>query len=149
MKGRQMELEKKTTILENTYAAVLAEAVTIFTKFGILDKVTAIKAQNAAKSAKMQVNSFGIRSPEDVFQNLARVFNCANWQIEYCEQGFTAKATACKLCGLTKRMGGDSPCDIYCLNPMKSMVKVIAPEKQFVVESTLWEHDCCEVKVIE
>jgi hypothetical protein len=142
-----MELEKRVKILENTYAAVLAEAVTIFTKFGILDKVTAIKAQRNDAVSKMQVANFDIHSEQEVFTKLAEVFNCAIWEINPHEEGFTATATGCKLCALTKKLGGNSPCDIYCLNPMKAMINTINPEAQFIVNSTLWDNAKCEVTI--
>ncbi len=142
-----MELEKRVKILENTYAAVLAEAVTIFTKFGILDKVTEIKSQRNDAVNKMQVANFNIHSEQEVFTRLAEVFNCANWEIQPNKKGFSATASGCKLCAITKKLGGNSPCDIYCLNPMKAMIKTLNPEAQFILNSTLWDNNKCEVVI--
>jgi len=147
MKGLKMDLQKRNLVLQNTYAAVLAEVVTIFTKFGILEEVTKAKEVNSSAAAKFQLNSFGIENEEDIFLKLTEIFNCANWNIETEENGFLTEATSCKLCGLTKKMGGNSPCDIYCLNPMKAMIKGLNPDAKFDVKSTLWDSNKCKVNI--
>lgn len=139
--------KKQIQILQNTYAAVLADAVTNYSKLGILEQVTEIKNQSKEITGKMQLSIFGIQSEKEVFLKLAEIFECANWKLTDVENGFEAVATGCKLCAITKKMGGESPCNIYCLYPMMGMMKNLKPDADFDVRSTLWEADCCKVKI--
>ncbi|MBN2279687.1 MAG: L-2-amino-thiazoline-4-carboxylic acid hydrolase [Candidatus Marinimicrobia bacterium] len=142
-----METEKKIQLVQNTYAAVLADATVCFTKFGILEEITRIKKETGEHVAKFQIKAFGIESEIDVFLKLAEIFNCANWEIKKQDDGFSAQAKTCKLCTLTKKSGGDSPCNLYCLNPMRALVKEINSKAQFNVITTLWDGDSCRVTV--
>lgn len=56
-----------------------------------------------------------------------------------------AETKACKLCALAKKMGAGSPCNIYCLNPMKAMVKALDEDYSFKIEETLFNEGkkCC------
>jgi hypothetical protein len=65
--------------------------------------------------------------------------------VEKTEEGYVAIATSCKLCALSKKMGGANPCNGWCLNPMIAMIA--AADKidagNLAVESTLMTGDRC------
>lgn len=142
-----MDAEKKIIFLELAYAGALADSVRCLKNEGILEKVTEQKKKEQLAFGKQQAERFGIQKPEEVFLKLSEIFNCASWEILNTEEGFTAESKVCKLCALAKRMGTDSPCYIYCLNPMEGMVKGIDPTKEYNVKETLWGGEKCRVTV--
>ncbi|NLE16679.1 MAG: hypothetical protein GX626_12510 [Spirochaetales bacterium] len=89
----------------------------------------------------------GISTVEDVFSRLSSIFGCANWNVEYEESGYRAVATTCKLCALSKRMGGASPCKGWCIDPMVAMIKALENKANVTVESTLMNGSSCSLKV--
>lgn len=144
-----MDMEKKLAILQNTYAAALAEAVNAYDKMNALETVVAKKKERQAQTAPYMNQQLGVTGVEDVFTKLSEIFGCANWTVEKAEGGYMAKATACKLCALSKRMGGANPCHGWCLDPMIAMIAAaskIGPEN-IAIESTLMTGDCCKVFV--
>ena len=142
-----MDTEKRVQILELAYAGALVDSVRWLKNEGILEKVTEQKKKEQFAIGKQQAERFGIQKPEEVFLKLSEIFNCASWEILNKEMGFTAVSKVCKLCALAKRMGTDSPCRIYCLNPMEGMVKGIDPAKEFNVGETLWDGGKCSIEV--
>lgn len=88
---------------------------------------------------------------EEVFTQLTAIFGCADWQTERTKEGLSAKTTTCKLCALSKRMGGASPCKGWCLDPMIAMLEFIAKREgmnaSVKVEGTLMEHEECTLIV--
>ncbi|HOM42214.1 MAG TPA: L-2-amino-thiazoline-4-carboxylic acid hydrolase [Bacillota bacterium] len=142
-----MDTEKRVQILELAYAGALVDSVRWLKNEGILEKVTEQKKKEQFAIGKQQAERFGIQKPEEVFLKLSEIFNCASWEILNREEGFTAESKVCTLCALAKRMGTDSPCRIYCLNPMEGMVKGIDPAKEFNVEETLWDGGKCSIEV--
>jgi len=142
-----MDTEKRVQILELAYAGALVDSVRCLNNEGILEKVTEQKKKEQFALGKQQAERFGIQKPEEVFQKLSEIFNCASWEILNKEMGFTAVSKVCKLCALAKRMGTESPCRIYCLNPMEGMVKGIDPAKEFNVGETLWDGGKCSIEV--
>lgn len=143
-----MENEKKVKILQAMYTGVLADSVLRMGKEGILKKVTEEKMVEQLMSGKARAAQMGISKPEDVFLTLSEIFGCANWKILEKEGGFGAEATICMLCGFAKRMGTQSPCKIYCLDPMEGMIKGINPNAVYTVNGTLFEGQKCSVDVI-
>jgi hypothetical protein len=144
-----MDLEHRVKILENAYVWLQVDSVRYFDKEGILEKVTEQKKKEQFALGKFQAERFGMQKPVDVFIRLPEVFNCAMWEIQGENNGFTAESKACKLCAIAKKMGSASPCRIYCLNPMEGMVKGISPESKFEVKETLWEGQRCRIEVKE
>jgi hypothetical protein len=142
-----METAQKLAVLQNTYAAALAETVNTYAKQGTLDAVVAAKAARQEQTAAAMLAMFGITEPTAVLTVLADVFGCANWQVQATQTGFTAKASACKLCALSKRMGGANPCQGWCLDPMAAMVRNLDGRNTFTVRHTLMDSDACEVEV--
>ena len=142
-----MDTEKRVQILELAYAGALVDSVRCLNNEGILEKVTEQKKKEQFALGKQQAERFGIQKPEEVFQKLSEIFNCASWEILNKEMGFTAVSKVCKLCALAKRMGTESPCRIYCLNPMEGMIKGIDPAKEFNVGETLWDGGKCSIEV--
>lgn len=143
-----METEKKLALMQNTYAASVAETANTYLKLNVLDRIVEQKAERQVQSAGPMMSMLGIAKPQDVFLTLADVFGCANWQVENTETGFTATATSCKLCALSKKMGGANACSGWCLDPMAAMIsKLTEGSAAFQVKSTLMEGEQCQVEV--
>lgn len=144
-----METEKKLKMLQVFYAGALADSVLRMGKEGVLKKVAEQKRVEQLASGKIRAQQLGIQKTREVFEILPEIFGCANWQIEENESGFMAETTHCMLCSMAKRLGADSPCHIYCLDPMEGMIKGLAESAEYDVQSTLWDCDKCRVLVKE
>lgn len=148
-----MDTESKLAILQNTYAAALAEAVNTYAKLNLLESIVDRKKSAQPQTAAYMNRQLGITCVEDVFTTLSGVFGCANWTVEQTETGFLATATACKLCALSKRMGGANPCRGWCLDPMSAMITAVSDDsitnEKIKVICTLMDSDCCKVEVIK
>ena len=144
-----MEQEKQLKLLRIIYAGVLADATLEFGKEGVLANVIERKRQKQLQTGKMHVTRFGVTKPEEVFTALSEVFQCANWQVEKQPTGTSGIATKCMLCNIAKKIGAPSPCELYCLLPMESMVNAINPNAEFQVKETLWDGKKCHVDIIE
>lgn len=142
-----MNTEMRVKALENAYIGVLVDSLYNFSKHGVLDKVTEDKRTVQMLTGKKLAEQFGITKPEDVFIVLSKVFNCTSWEIRQSENGFEARAKGCKLCSYAKKIGSESPCNIYCLNPMEGMVKGIDSQLDFKTSETLWKGKECRVNV--
>lgn len=143
-----MEMDRKVKVLQGMYAGATADFVLRLGKEGLLEKVTEEKRVEQMKMGKDQAVRLGIADPREVFTVLADIFGCANWTITGKEDGFSAEATVCMLCAMAKRMGAQSPCRMYCLNPMEGMVKGLEANAEFIVNGTLWEGEKCHVDVV-
>mgnify|MGYP001766868295 CR=1 FL=1 len=142
-----MNIEEKVRILQLTYAAALADATLRMGRDGILPRVTAEKRREQMANGRVRAAQFGISRPEEVFQKLSEIFDCARWQTTAEAGGFSAETKSCKLCAMAKRIGAPGPCDMYCLDPMEGMIKGLAPEAKFTVTDTLWSGSKCRVEV--
>lgn len=142
-----MEDKKKIKMLQMFYAGGLADSVMRFGKEGILEKVTAEKRQEQIAGGKVRAAQLGIQKPKEVFEILPEVFGCANWKVEENDESFEATATNCMLCGIAKKLGTRSPCNIYCLDAMEGLVKGLDENAGYEVLSTLWDGNECKVVV--
>jgi len=146
-----MEIEKKLALLQNTYAASIAETVNTYEKMKVLDYVVEKKKERQAQTAPLMNRQLGVESIDEVFTKLAEIFGCADWKVEKVTDGYIAKAGSCKLCTLSKRMGGANPCNGWCLDPMKAMITAVTDNTvgsdKITVKSTLMTGDCCEVHI--
>lgn len=147
-----MDLEKKLAIMQNTYAASIAETVNTYEKLKVLEHVVAKKKERQAQTAPYMNQQLGVENIEGVFLRLSDIFGCANWTVEKTVDGYIATATACKLCALSKRMGGANPCHGWCLDPMAAMITAATnnevENEHITVQSTLMDGDCCKVKIV-
>jgi hypothetical protein len=144
-----MEIEKRLTVLQNTYAASIAEAVNTYEKLKVLETVVEKRKERQAQTALYLNSHLGIQSVEDVFYTLSEIYGCANWSVAKTEDGYIATATSCKLCALTKKFGGANPCMGWCLDPMFAMITAVGkvnPEN-IAVESTLMNGNYCRVLI--
>ena len=144
-----MEIEKRLTVLQNTYAASVAEAVNTYEKLKVLETVVEKKKERHAQTALYLNSHLGIQSVEDVFYTLSEIYGCANWSVAKTEDGYVATATSCKLCALSKKFGGASPCTGWCLDPMFAMIAAVGkvnPEN-IAAQSTLMNGNCCKVLI--
>ena len=144
-----MEIKKKVTILQNTYAASIAEAVNTYDKLNVLETIVEKRKERQAQTAPYLNEQLGIESVEDVFCTLSEIYGCANWTVEKTVEGYVATATSCKLCALSKKMGGANPCNGWCLDPMFAMINAAGKidAGSIAVESTLMNDDCCKVSI--
>jgi hypothetical protein len=146
-----MNTEMKLAMMQNTYAASVAETVNTYAKLNVLETVVEKRAERQGQTAGTMNKMMGITTVEDVFLTLADVFGCANWQVVKTENGYEATATACKLCAMSKKMGGANACRGWCLDPMIAMICDISGGKitkdQIEVKSTLMESGQCKVVI--
>ena len=144
-----MELTEKVRTLQMIYAAALADTVKRLGDEGVLEKITLQKRKEQLLSGKMRAAQMGMVQEQDVFIKLADLMGCADWSIAANEDGsgFTATASRCMLCAMAKKFGTQSPCHIYCLDPMEGMVKGLNDQAGFLVEGTLFEGVPCRVKI--
>jgi hypothetical protein len=144
-----MEAEKILVMLQNTYAASVAETVNTYEKLKVLDMVVEEKKKRQAHTALYLNQQLGIQSVEDVFRRLAEIYGCADWTVKRTADGYAATATSCKLCALSKKMGGANPCSGWCLNPMIAMIAALGEidAGSIAVESTLMAGDCCKLSI--
>ena len=107
------------------------------------------KKERQAQTAPYLNQQLGIKSIEEVFYTLSEIYGCANWSVDKTGDGYVATATSCKLCALSKKMGGANPCNGWCLDPMIAMITALgkADVGNIVVESTLMKEDCCKVLI--
>jgi hypothetical protein len=146
-----MDMNQKLMSLQHIYAASVAETVNTYHGLGQLAAIETKREARQAQSAPFMVQQLDISTMEEVFTQLTAIFGCADWQTERTNEGLSVKATTCKLCALSKRMGGASPCKGWCLDPMIAMLEVIAKREgvnaSVKVEGTLMEHDQCTLVV--
>ncbi|MGI6772011.1 MAG: hypothetical protein GX264_05280 [Clostridiales bacterium] len=144
-----MKTEERLLMLQNTYAASVAETVNTYEKLKALDAVVRQRKERQSATAGYMNRQLNIQSVEDVFVKLSEIFGCADWSVQKTDVGYIAVATSCKLCALSKKMGGADPCRGWCLEPMFAMISAagsIASES-ITVESTLMNGDCCKVLI--
>lgn len=144
-----MNIEQRLAILQNTYAASIAETVNTYDKLKILETVVEKRKERQAQTAPFLNQQLGIENVEDVFCKLSEIYGCANWLVEKTNDGYIATAISCKLCALSKKMGGANPCNGWCLDPMFAMISAIGKidAGNIAVESTLMTGDCCKVVI--
>ena len=144
-----MEIEKRLAMLQNTYAASIAETVNTYDKLKVLETIVGKRKDRQAQTAPYLNQQLCIESIEDVFYKLSGIFGCANWTVEKTGDGYVATATSCKLCALSKKMGGANPCDGWCLDPMIAMLSAAFKGDigRITVEGTLMNDDRCKVLI--
>lgn len=146
-----MDINTRLALLQNTYAASVAETVNTYERLRVLDSIVEKRKERQRQTAPLLNQQIGIETIEDVFGKLSEIYGCANWAVEKTNDGYVATATACKLCAFSKRMGGANPCKGWCLDPMFAMITAIGKidYENLVVESTLMDGDCCKVLIDE
>ena len=144
-----MEIEKRLIMLQNTYAASIAETVNTYEKLKASETIVEKRKERQVQTAPYLNQQLGIQSVEDVFYTLSEIYGCVNWSVKKTENGYAATATSCKLCALSKKMGGANPCNGWCLNPMLAMITATGKidAGSIAVESTLMAADCCKVVI--
>jgi len=144
-----MNIEKRLALLQNTYAASIAETVNNYERLGVLPAIVEKRKERQVQTAPFLNQQLGIEAVEDIFYKLSEVYGCANWSVEKTNNGYIATAAACKLCALSKKMGGANPCNGWCLDPMFAMIVATGKVNtdSIIVESTLMTGDCCKVLI--
>ena len=103
-----MEIKKRLTMLQNTYAASIAETVNTYEKLRVLETIVERRKERQAQTAPYLNQQLGIHNIEDVFYTLSEIYGCANWSVEKTKDDYVAIATSCKLCAISK-MGERTP----------------------------------------
>ncbi len=134
-------------ILKLAYANLMAESAAEFTRHGILKKITQEKYPRQIARGRENAAALGITNPAEAFETISSTFGCANWEVFENSLQLKAKTENCMLCALAKKYNSESPCNLYCLNPLEALIKAINPGYEFNVKSTLYESDKCEVSV--
>ncbi len=143
-----MEPMEQIKLLQAIYAGALADAVLRFDREGVLERVTQAKHAEQMASGKARAAQLGIASYDEVFGKLSALMGCADWSVSRDEQGgLTATASRCMLCAFAKRLGAQSPCNIYCLDPMEGMVRGLDQSVEYRVEETLFDGAQCRVRI--
>jgi len=144
-----MDIEERLLLLQNTYAASIAEAVNTYDKLRVLDTIVEKKKERQTQTALFLNQQLGIETVEDVFCKLSEIFGCANWFVEKTNDDYIATAVSCKLCALSKKMGGANPCNGWCLDPIFAMIAATGKINagSIIVKSTLMTGDCCKVLI--
>jgi hypothetical protein len=144
-----MDIEKRHALLQNTYAASIAETVNTYDKLKVLDAIVERREERQAQTAPFLNQQLGIETVEDVFCKLSEIYGCTNWFVEKTDDCYIATAVSCKLCAMSKKMGGANPCNGWCLNPMFAMITAVGKIDigSIAVKSTLMAGDCCKVLV--
>jgi len=144
-----MDAEKTLALLRNIYAASIAETANTYDRLMVLDTIVEKRKGRHAQTAPFLNQQLGIETVQEVFVKLSEVFGCADWSVAEVDDGYIATATSCKLCALSKKMGGANPCNGWCLDPMFAMITAATriDARSIVVESTLMTGDCCKVLI--
>lgn len=144
-----MDIEKRLALLQNTYAASIAETVNTYDKLKVLNTIVESRKERQAQTAPFLNQQLGIETVEDVFCRLSEIYGCAHWLVERTDDGYVATTASCKLCALSKKMGGANPCNGWCLDPMFAMISAASKvdAESIAVKSTLMTGDCCKVLV--
>lgn len=144
-----MEPAEKIKMLQVMYAGALADAVLRMGNEGVLEKVAEQKRSEQMTNGKGRATQLGIAKPKEVFTKLSALMGCADWTVSpgAGESGFTANASRCMLCAMAKKLGAQSPCRMYCLDPMEGMVKGLDGGASFEVQETLFMGRQCRVAV--
>lgn len=144
-----MDTEKTFALLQNIYAASIAETVNTYDRLMVLDTIVKRRGERHAQTAPFLNQQLGIETVDEVFGKLSEIFGCADWSVGKVDDGYIATAASCKLCALSKKMGGANPCNGWCLDPMFAMITAVTKidAGSLVVESTLMTGDCCKVLI--
>jgi len=143
-----MNQEAKISMLQNLYIALIADAVRNYSRTGVMQEVARLKYAEQMSQGPDMAKRMQISSPRQAFEKIAGVVECAKWKIVEEANGFVATAESCKLAPLCKYLKTESPCAMYCLNPLKGIIKGLEPQAEFLVEKTMWDSDHCRVRVM-
>jgi hypothetical protein len=142
-----METQKRIKLLQLFYSGVLADSVNNYERFGILEKVTFKKAAEQELMSRGQLAQLGFKTPEELFRGFSEVFGCIDWKMSLSGTDYLAEGNSCLLCAISKKMNTAKPCDIYCINPMRSLSKNLEPGYRLMADKTLWESDQCRFRL--
>jgi hypothetical protein len=134
--------------LQLFYAGLMVDAASNFEHFGVIEKVTAKKAQEQLLAAPAQLTQLCIRSSVELFERFSSIFGCAQWNVTDTGGGSViAQTSTCLACAIAKKRGGGRPCDLYCINTFQALLASLSPAKRLVVEDTLWSWECCHFRI--
>jgi hypothetical protein len=85
-----MEIEKLLTMLQNTYAASVAETVNAYEKLKVFETIVERPRERQLQTAPYLNQQLDIQSIEDIFYKLSEIYGCANWTVKKNEDGYVA-----------------------------------------------------------
>ena len=131
-------------LLQLFYAGALADSVNYYSRAGILESVTEAKLRQQQVAAPGQLRQLNINTPEELFSQFSEIFGCIDWKVTQGGEDINAYGESCLLCSIAKRTGTSQPCNIYCINPFRSLSGAMDPSYSLTVKETLWEGGKCE-----
>lgn len=134
-------------ILQLFYAGILAESANYYNNAGIIERISETKFNQQKIAASKQLKQLGIRTHRELFSRFSDIFGYIEWNITEKADGFTVTGDRCLICSISKRIGNTQPCQIYCINPYKLLVKALDPSINMFIRETLWNGDKCEFKL--
>lgn len=142
-----MTTETKNEILRQVLFMNMIDSLKNYEKNGILEKVEEEKKKRDIAEGPAKVQNYGIKSAEQFLQFSTDTFNCAHWDIQSEENGFTAITKGCVVCGMAKQAQAPSPCEMTCISPVRGIIKGINPNHDLEVKETLWDGEKCVFNV--
>ena len=143
-----MSTETDARTLQLFYAALMVDAASNFEHFGVSGQVAEKKAREQHLAAPMQLTQLGIHGPRELFERFSALFGCTQWSvIEESPASTVAETRSCLACAIAKKRGSGKPCELYCINPFKSLAGALAPGLALTVDNTLWQGDRCRFRL--
>jgi hypothetical protein len=150
-KGNIFEKENTIIMIKNKdiqtlqllYAGSLADLVQIICDNGLLEIVSAQKQIENNLAAPARVREFRFTKPADVFKFYSDIIGFVKWESVTNVNGYTFTAKNCKLKDIASYLLIDSPCDLCCITPIKSLCSALKVPYQVEASQTLWESKSC------
>lgn len=142
-----MTAEMKNEILRQVLFTTMIDSLKNYEKYGILKEVEEEKKKCDIENGPAKVTHYGITSAEQFLKFSSDTFNCAQWEFENDDKGFTATTRGCVVCGMAKQAGAPSPCELTCISPVRGIIKGINENHEFDVRETLWEGEKCVFRI--
>ncbi|MGE5680766.1 MAG: hypothetical protein ACM34K_07790 [Bacillota bacterium] len=138
-----MKKKKRIKTLQLNYAGLMAEMVSLCDKYEILSSVLKQSSIEHKLAAPAKIVRYKLKAPEDVFKLYSELFGFAIWESETAPEGIIFSAKDCKLKSISKILNSAKPCELCCINPLKSLCDALKNNYNIEVKKTLWEDDQC------
>lgn len=131
------------TTLQLITAGQMAESVSLYSRYGILDEITKQKFHDDILAAPPRIEQFRLTTPESVFMHHRKLFGFSDWTITRYASIQHASNTSCKLCAIAQTMGTVQPCRLCCINPLTALCGALKIPYSLEAETTLWDSGKC------
>jgi hypothetical protein len=130
-------------MLQLLHAGLMVEAVARFHQHGLLKQVTSDKLREDRLSAEARIAQFEIESAEDLFCLHTQLYGFVHWHLDRQNDSICISGRACKLHDIASATTMVSPCDVCCINPLRTLSAALPTPMSLSVDSTLWDSDEC------